>query len=172
MYPAVPLRPSSLEYPEASQLERLGSGAASKLRTLLGQLRSAEAVLDEALCAELDLLAFHCVATRRAGRAPSSASIHAYMGALANNIPLRRTLLQAAAALASAGVRAIVYKGQDYLERIYGELAGRAMADVDLLVSEAELARAEAALLAAGFHPDRQCKLMHERKFCKDGVAI
>ena len=158
--------------PEASQPERLGSGAATKLRALLAQLRTTDAGLDETLCAELDLLAFHCVVTRRKGRAPSSPSIHAYMAALANNIPLRRTLLQAAAALASAGVRAIVYKGQDYLERIYGELAGRAMADVDLLVPEAELAHAEQALLAAGFHADQQCKLMHERKFCKDGVAI
>ncbi|HMI91260.1 MAG TPA: nucleotidyltransferase family protein [Polyangiales bacterium] len=128
--------------------------------------------LTEGLCAQLELLPFHCVLERRQGRTPSSAAIHAYMEALANTIPLRRALLRAAAALSGAGVRAIVYKGQDYLHRIYGELGGRAMADVDLLVPEAELGRAEAALLGAGFVPDRSCKLMHERRFCRDGVAI
>jgi len=125
-----------------------------------------------ALCAELDLLAYHCVAERRAGRTPDSAAIHAYMAALANNIPLRAALREAGAALARAGVRAIVYKGQDYLERIYGELGARPMADVDLLVPEAELERAERALIAAGFIADRECRLIHERKFCKNGMAI
>jgi hypothetical protein len=46
------------------------------------------------------------------------------------------------------------------------------MADVDLLVAEAELAQAERALLRAGFFADRECRRQHERKFCKDGVAI
>lgn len=94
------------------------------------------------------------------------------MEALANNIPLRRTLKEAAAVLHAAGVGAIVYKGQDYLERIYGDLGARSMADVDLLVREADLGAAERALIAAGFIADADCKLMHERKFCKDGVAI
>ena len=126
----------------------------------------------DAQCAALDLLAFQCVRERRAGRAPSSDAIHAYMGALATNMPLRAVLLEAAAALSRAGVRAIVYKGQDYLERIYGELGARPMADVDLLVPEHELGRAEQALLAAGFRADPECRLMHERKFCKNGLAI
>jgi len=142
------------------------------LSALLAEHRENPASLTEEWCAQLELLPFHCVLERRQGRTPSSAAIHAYMEALANTIPLRRALLQAAAALSGAGVHAIVYKGQDYLHRIYGELGGRAMADVDLLVSEAELGRAEAALLSAGFTPDRSCKLMHERRFCKDGVAI
>lgn len=141
------------------------------LSELLGSARAGR-LPDERACAELDLLAYRCVSARRAGAAPSSAAIHAYMGALANNFPLRATLLDAAAALSKAGVRAIVYKGQDYVERIYGELGARAMADIDLLVPESELARAERALLDAGFLADRECRLMHERKFCKNGVAV
>jgi len=94
------------------------------------------------------------------------------MEALANNVPLRRTLKEAASALLAAGVQAIVYKGQDYLERIYGDLGARSMADVDLLVQERDLGAAEQALIDAGFIADVDCKLMHERKFCKDGVAI
>lgn len=173
MYPLLQFTAASTEViSEPIVGGRGGAEAASALRELLAQHRENPASLDEGLCAQLELLPLHCVLSRRQGRTPSTAAIHAYMEALANTIPLRRALHQAAAALAGAGVRAIVYKGQDYLERIYGELGARAMADVDLLVLEAELGRAEAALLAAGFVPDRDCKLMHERKFCKDGVAI
>ena len=173
MYPLLQFTVASLEIDSCPTIRGPGAaGVAEALRALLAQHRENPASLDEALCARLELLPFHCVLSRRQGRTPSSAAIHAYMQALANTIPLRRALMQAAAALSAAGVRAIVYKGQDYLERIYGELGGREMADVDLLVPEAELGRAEAALLAAGFLADRSCKLMHERKFCKDGVAI
>ena len=162
-----------LNEPPASS-ELAGSTAQQSrgaLAELLRQLRGG-ATLDEALFARLDLLAYGCVLLRRSGRAPSSAAIHRYMEALANNLPLRGVLRQAGTALVEAGVRAIVYKGQDYLERIYGELGARPMADVDLLVPEAELGRAERALLDAGFLADRACRLMHERKFCKDGIAI
>jgi hypothetical protein len=173
MYPLLQFQGASAEGVSHPSTGGLGqSKVVAALSKLLAQHGENPRSLDAALCAELDLLAFHCVLERRQGRAPSSSAIHAYMEALANTIPLRRALLQAAAALSGAGVRAIVYKGQDYLHRIYGELGGRAMADVDLLVPEAELGRAEAALVAAGFVPDRGCKLMHERKFCKDGVAI
>jgi hypothetical protein len=122
--------------------------------------------------AAIGLDALGCVLQRRRGEAPSPRQAHRYMEALANNIPLRRTLKQAAAALLAAGVQAIVYKGQDYLERIYGDLGARSMADVDLLVRERDLGAAERALIDAGFIADIDCKLMHERKFCKDGVAI
>lgn len=122
--------------------------------------------------ARLRLEALGCVLARRRGEALTRQAAHRYMEALANNVPLRRTLKEAAAVLAAAGVAVIVYKGQDYLERIYGDLGARSMADVDLLVREADLGTAERALVAAGFIADPSCKLMHERKFCKDGVAI
>ncbi len=148
------------------------ASARHALSALLRQHAIDPTQIDASLFEELELSAYGCVLARRAGRAPGSAEIHRYMEALANNFPLRGVLLQAAAALRAAGVRAIVYKGQDYLERLYGELGARPMADVDLLVPEAELGAAEQALLAAGFLADRACKLMHERKFCKDGVAL
>jgi Uncharacterised nucleotidyltransferase len=163
--------------PEEGERSLVGTGRRGPrvergdLAELLRSVREGRPATD-AQCAALDLLAFHCVRERRAGRAPSTAAIHAYMGALANNMPLRAVLLEAAAALSRAGVRAIVYKGQDYLDRIYGELGARPMADVDLLVPACELARAEQALLAAGFRADPECRLMHERKFCKNGLAI
>jgi hypothetical protein len=172
----VPLLPflSRLAEPDSSRPPAASAAPVSRdlLAQLLADQRSATPAIDEALYARLDLLAYACVLARRAGRAPSSAAIHRYMEALANNLPLRRALGEAARALSSAGVRAIVYKGQDYVERIYRELGARPMADVDLLVPEAELGRAERALLDAGFIADRDCKLMHERKFCKDGLAI
>src|SRR5262245_22962588 len=146
MYPLLQFAGASLQGSSGPTDGGLGEAeAVPALRALLAQHRENPAWLDEALCARLELLPFHCVLSRRQGRTPSTAAIHAYMEALANTIPLRRALAQAAAALSGAGVRAIVYKGQDYLERVYGELGGRAMADVDLLVPEAELARAEAA---------------------------
>lgn len=151
-------------------------GADSRAReathAVLEALRAHRPASEAALSA-LGLEALACVLARREGRAaPAPRLAHRYMEALANNIPLRRTLEQAAAALRGAGVRAIVYKGQDYLARIYGDLGARSMADVDLLVREADLGAAERALLAAGFVADLDCKLIHERKFCKDGVAI
>jgi len=148
-----------------------GSNRRNATRQLLASLRTAGAP-DSAAVADLGLEAFGCVLARRRGEAPTPQLAQRYMEALANNIPLRRTLREAAAVLAHAGVAAIVYKGQDYLERIYGDLGARSMADVDLLVREADLGAAEQALLQAGFIADLDCKLIHERKFCKNGVAI
>lgn len=149
------------------------SGADSRQATslVLEALRRGELPPVAALTA-LGLEALGCVQQRRRGAAPAPQLAHRYMEALANNLPLRKALKQAARALGAAGIPVIVYKGQDYLERIYGDLGARSMADVDLLVREADLAAAERALIDAGFIGDADCKLMHERKFCKDGVAI
>lgn len=156
----------------ASNEPVLATGRASATRELLRAIRAGRALPDPTVLAQLGLESFGCVLARRHGAAPSPRLAHRYMEALANNIPLRRTLCEAAAALARAGVSAIVYKGQDYLERIYGDLGARSMADVDLLVREADLGAAERALIDAGFIADLDCRLIHERKFCKDGVAI
>lgn len=149
-----------------------GSDHGAATRRVLRALRTGGAAPEAPALAQLGLEALGCVLARRRGEAPSPQLAHRYMEALANNIPLRRTLREAATALNAAGVRAIVYKGQDYLERIYGDLGARSMADVDLLVREADLGAAERALLQSGFIADLDCKLIHERKFCKDGVAI
>jgi hypothetical protein len=163
----------SQQNPSSSWVSTPGSAAPSDVASLLELLREPTPTLvSRARCDRLGLEAFGCVLTRRLGQAPAPAQAHRYMEALANNVPLRRTLIDAADALARAGVPTIVYKGQDYLERIYGDLGARAMADVDLLVRVRDLGSAERALLDAGFVADRACKLMHERKFCKNGVAI
>src|SRR5258706_4572816 len=133
MYPLSPLE-TSLDRPAPQQdTAEVGGVPREALESLLRQHRADPLLVDPSLYAQLDLLAYGCVQARRGGSTPTSAAIHRYMEALANNIPLRRALLQAAAALATAGVRAIVYKGQDYFERIYGELGARPMADVGLL---------------------------------------
>ena len=72
--------------------------------------------------------------------------------------------MQRRAAFGAAGIPAIVYKGQDYLERLYGDLGGRGMGDVDVLVRESDLEAAEQALTAAGFVPGLACRTApHER---------
>ena len=121
---------------------------------LLGRVRRRSINISEALCARLDMLAWHCIQARRRGAAPSGAARAAHMQVLANNLPLRAAMSDAGAALASAGVRAIVYKGQDYLERVYGDVGAREMADVDLLVEASAWERAATALQQAGFMAD------------------
>jgi len=150
----------------------LAANSRQATMSLLATMRDERALPDADVLRTLGLEALGCLLERRRGNVPSPSQAHRYMEALANNIPLRRTLKQAAAALHAAGVAAIVYKGQDYVERIYRDLGARSMADVDLLVRERDLGAAEQALIDAGFIADADCKLMHERKFCKDGVAI
>lgn len=142
------------------------------LGCVLGALRGNGSPTHETLFRSLGLMGFAHALSRREGKQPSALATGAYMAALANNMPLRRAMKDAACALDNAGVQAIVYKGQEYLDRIYGDLGARPMADVDLLVRERDAERAEAALLGAGFVVDEACQTMHERKFVKGGMAI
>jgi len=168
MYPllqlAVPAVPSVV--PAA-----VGRSGIAHLTALLGQRRRGR-LPPESLYRALDLLSLRCVEARRAGEAPSTPALEQHMRALAENLPLRKALRQAANALAHAQIKAIVYKGQDYAERVYGDLGGRQMADVDLLVEPQDLEAAARALGAAGFRLDRNNIREHETKFCKDGLAI
>jgi hypothetical protein len=63
------------------------------------------------------------------------------------NVRLFRELREVLERLRSADIKAIVLKGAYVAEAVYGDAALRAMCDVDLLVHQAELARAESALL-------------------------
>jgi hypothetical protein len=56
-------------------------------------------------------------------------------------------------ALHQAGIAAVPLKGPSLAERLYGSPTLRTSRDLDLLVSVADLPRAEAALAAAGFSP-------------------
>jgi len=94
------------------------------------------------------------------------------MVTLANNLPQRKTLESAARAVSAAGVEAILYKGQDYLDRIYGDVGARTMADVDLLIRPRDLRATRRALLDAGFHHVPDSRTHHEFKFVRDEVAV
>jgi hypothetical protein len=164
-----------LDAGDFAEREGLGFGrkralVTSALRALHG--RGATLGMDSGAAAELGLRAVRCVLTRRSGVGASADDRTAHLVALASNLPIRRVLTDAAAALTNAGVEAILYKGQDYLDRIWGDVGARGMADADLLVRESQLERAERALIEAGFEADAQCRTVHERKFVRNGVAI
>jgi hypothetical protein len=161
-----------LQPDDYAEIQLVGSRTRARWLTgLLGALRS-DHEISPATWRALGLLGYAHVRQRRAGGAPSDEASHAYWVALAANLPIRRVMQECGRVLASVGVHAIVYKGQDYLDRIYGDLGARPMADVDLLVRPAELALAEAALGAAGFVLDDAFPTMHERKWVKNGVAV
>lgn len=61
---------------------------------------------------------------------------------------------QLAAAIAAAGRPALLLKGVDLADRLYGNLAHRAMGDVDFLVHNDDAPAYHAVLLAAGFEAD------------------
>jgi hypothetical protein len=69
------------------------------------------------------------------------------------NTRLFRELRAVLARLRSSDIPVIVLKGAYLAEAVYGDVALRSMCDVDLLVRQAELARAESALLALSTTP-------------------
>lgn len=65
-----------------------------------------------------------------------------------------------------AGVKALVYKGPDFSQRFYPEDCPRAFNDLDVVVAEADVAPAIAALEAAGYHlPPATPPLEYYRRF-------
>jgi hypothetical protein len=78
----------------------------------------------------------------------------AYFVNAGRNMRLYRELRTALRCLRSSGVPVIVLKGAYLATAIYGDIALRPMNDVDLLVPEAELSRAQTVLFDMGcFHP-------------------
>lgn len=122
--------------------------------------------------ADLGLLALRCVQRRRQGLPLATTEQTAYMVTLGGNLALQPALDRAAGAIAAAGVEAILYKGQDYLARIYGDQGARAMADIDLLVRPGDRAGAERALWRAGFRPAPAPGVHHEMRWVHAGVAV
>ena len=76
----------------------------------------------------------------------------AYFTSASKNMRLYRELPAVLRCLRSSGVPVIVLKGAYLAEAVYGDVALRPMADVDLMVPRAELPRAQAALLDMGGH--------------------
>ncbi|HEV7589110.1 MAG TPA: nucleotidyltransferase family protein, partial [Longimicrobium sp.] len=74
---------------------------------------------------------------------------------------LRRLL----AALESAGVQALAYKGPALAMRAYGDLSLRSFIDLDLLVRPADVPRAIQCLAAAGYAPALALSPAQERWF-------
>jgi len=72
---------------------------------------------------------------------------------LALNIVKRAEAEEELAALAGAGIQAVVLKGLDLAWRVYPDPGLRPYTDVDLLIAPECLDRAEAVMLAAGYHP-------------------
>ncbi|MCX6844909.1 MAG: nucleotidyltransferase family protein [candidate division WOR-3 bacterium] len=74
----------------------------------------------------------------------------AYFTSGDRNMRLNRELRAVLQCLRSSGVKVIVLKGAYLAEAVYGDVALRPMCDNDLMVPQAELARAEAVLLDMG----------------------
>jgi hypothetical protein len=170
-----PSRAPLLAIPADAFGESVRSGARARARflsCLLGSLRRERAQVSLAVWRKLGLLGYAHAQARRTQASSSHEATQAYLVALATNLPLRRAMQECGYVLARAGVRAIVYKGQEYLDRIYRDPGARPMADVDLLVQPEDADRAEAALVAAGYVVDDTHATMHERKLVKNGVAV
>ena len=147
---------------EASDATAVSGRPCVALAEVLRSLRERpDSSPDETLCARLGLLPLLSLGPQpRASRH----ALATYLTALGTNRRLRESMSSAGRAFGAAGIPAIVYKGQDYLDRLYGDLGGREMGDVDVLVRESDLEAAEQALTAAGFVPGVACRTApHER---------
>lgn len=71
----------------------------------------------------------------------------------AHNLALQSELLQLHGTLSEAGVEAVVLKGLPLMRRLGEDIAGRRLADNDILVRKADIERAEAACRDLGYMP-------------------
>jgi len=83
----------------------------------------------------------------------------AAIGAFCRSSELKGVL----AAFDRSSIRILLLKGPSLAERLYGETALRFSRDLDLLVSKADLTRAESILTAVGFVPDAYPDDYHRR---------
>ncbi|MFO7676104.1 MAG: nucleotidyltransferase family protein [bacterium] len=94
------------------------------------------------------------------------------------NIRIYRELRPVLACLRDSDIPVIVLKGALLAEAVYGNIALRTMGDVDLLVPRAGLARARAALVAAGCaHAEGDieaaCRVSHQLDaFVAEGLSV
>ena len=104
----------------------------------------------------------HCIPSllywhlSRAGldRVPETAATalkHSYAGVVQRNMLFVQELLHLVALLREASIPAVPYKGPLLAHALYDDLAQRQMWDLDLLVKEADLARAKRLLLDDGY---------------------
>lgn len=76
-----------------------------------------------------------------------------YARTVASNLKLYRQLGQVLTTMQAAGIPTLLLKGAHLAQTVYGDIGLRAMSDLDLLVTEADLPRAHQLLLALGYRP-------------------
>lgn len=76
-----------------------------------------------------------------------------YMGALQRNLRLTQSLLQILTCLKARGILAVAFKGPFLAERLYGHLALRQCADIDILIRQQDVPAAIEVVRAIGFIP-------------------
>jgi hypothetical protein len=98
-----------------------------------------------------------------------------YFQSAARNMRLYRELAKIVRACNDAGVPVMLLKGAHLAEAVYGNIALRPMADVDLLVKQHDMMRAHDILVGQGYamtsKSDASCSAVrHMPPFTKDGV--
>ena len=76
-----------------------------------------------------------------------------HVATLARNMMLRRALADGLRALSDRGIDAIVLKGMEYEERLYGRIGARPTSDLDILVEDRHRRAAFDVLRATGWSP-------------------
>lgn len=85
------------------------------------------------------------------------------------NVVLAAELLRVLDVLDRAGIRAIPFKGPAFASSLYGDLAARSFADLDILVPAAEVRRTRAALAPHGYQPEVARSERAEDAFLRSG---
>ena len=80
--------------------------------------------------------------------------------------------LRVLGALGAAGVRAAGFKGLSSMARLYPDVKGRVMVDVDVLIAERDLARTAAVLGELGFAPEVECELADYVQFTRNAPGF
>ncbi len=79
-----------------------------------------------------------------------------YLDSMVRNMRLYSRLHDLLSALRSDGVEVLILKGAHLAQAVYGDIALRPMADVDILVRKEDLWRAEQRLLGMGYAPSEE----------------
>ena len=82
---------------------------------------------------------------------------------------LTRELLRICSALAVGGVNVLPYKGPALACQLYGEVAARQFSDLDLLVRQADVQRAQAVLRELGYHQPMQLTARQQAAYLRAG---
>lgn len=75
-------------------------------------------------------------------------------------------------ALGTAGIRAVGFKGLSSLARLYPDVKGRVIVDVDVLIDEADLPRTAEVLRELGFAAEVECELADYVQFTRNAPGF